>query len=73
MRAEISITMNQYRHTGIKIAAKPVVAVPQPSIAQLHLTDVVARLSAQTELQNRQIRRLTSELETIKETMSRRS
>jgi hypothetical protein len=65
--------MQQYQYTGSKTATvKPVTRV-EPSVAESRLLDIVNRLTQQNELQARQIRRLESDLNLLKESVNRRS
>jgi hypothetical protein len=64
--------MEQYRYTGEKRALRPMKTAVGPTLAESQLMDIVRRLSLLSEQQSRQIRRLESELDQVKETVNRK-
>lgn len=64
--------MEQYRYTGEKKAVRAPIKTAGPTLAESQLMDIVRRLSMLSEQQARQIRRLESELDQVKETVNRR-
>jgi hypothetical protein len=65
--------MKQYQHTAAAAARpKPIVAESKPTYVEQQLMETVRRLALLTDQQGRQIRRLETELEMVKDVVKRR-
>jgi hypothetical protein len=64
--------MKQYQHTATGSRPKPIVTESKPTYVEQQLMETVRRLALLTDQQGRQIRRLETELEMVKDVVNRR-